>query len=251
MRARVRHISPGSLGFQVAMDARFLTGADNSAVSAWASRSSGLYGATAAGTAQPTLKTRSINGNNAVQFDGTTDVMAFEAGARAMLNGASGATAIAVVVVDNTGADATQVVFLFSSGSGAAPVRFSMRAFEASTPGASSLGRRLDADSAVQTSRAAGLTSSPCIAQSNADWAGNALTTRTNGGAQTSIGYSSGAGNVSATNSVAGNLGAQDAATNRLSGRIGAIAIATPLISQPVRMRLRQAFGFSFKIATA
>lgn len=250
MRARVRHISPGSLGFQVAMDARFLALSDNAAVATWSPRKNAAYGATAAGTAQPTYKANSINGLPAVQFDGTSDCMNFDSGALALPNGSAGLVAIAVAVCDNAAADATQNVIFFSNGLLNSSTRFAMRAAVSNAASLSSTGRRLDADTLAGTGNISGATA-PGVWQVFADWAGNSLQCRMNGGNAVSTTYSSGAGNCSATNSVAANLGGQATSASRLSGRIAAVAIGSPLLGQPVRMRVRQALGFSFKIATA
>lgn len=250
MRARVRHISPGSLGFQIALDARFISAADNSSLATWSARKNALYGATAAGTAQPTFKASSINGFPAVQFDGTSDCMDFDSGALALPNNSAGMVAIAVAVIDNAAADATQNVVFFSNGLLNSSSRFAMRAATSNTASLSGGGRRLDADTLVGTSNITGATTAG-VWQVYADWANNSLQCRMNGGNAVSVAYSSGAGNCSPTNSVVAKLGGQATGASRLSGRIAAVAIGSPLLGQPVRMRVRQSFGFSFKIATA
>lgn len=232
------------------MDARFLALADNASVATWASRAGGLYGATAAGTAQPTYKARSVNGQPAVRFDGTSDCMDFDVAVRALTNNVAGIVAICVAVVDNAAADSNQNLVFLSSGSSAASGRFVLRAVVSGVAQAGLLGRRTDADTLATTSAIPGATSSPVVIQGFADWVGNLLAGRTNGGNQGSAVFSSGGGNSSATSSVAAKLGGQDATQVRFSGRMCAVVIGTPLIGQPVRMRVRQSFGFSFKIAT-
>lgn len=250
MRARARHFNPGNAGCQVAMDARFLALSDNASVATWASRPGGLYGATAAGTAQPTFKASSINGRPAVQFDGTSDCMDFEASVLGLTNAASGLVVIVVAVCDNAAADAAQNVVFISSNSATSSTRFAMRACVSSAASLSGAGRRLDADTLAATTNITG-TASPAVLQVYADWSGNSLQARLNGGSPVSSTFSSGAGSTSALNSLAAKLGGQATGANRLSGRIAAVAIGSPLLAQPLRMRIRQHYGFSFKIATA
>src|SRR5574343_124325 len=156
MRARVRHVSPGAMGCQIAVDARHIVASDNSSLATWSPRRSASYGATASGTAQPTYKASSINGLPAVQFDGTTDCMDFDAGALAMPNNATGMVAIGVVVCANAAADATQNAVFFSNGTVNSSTRLAMRGGMTSSASMNGAARRLDADSLVSTTNVSG-----------------------------------------------------------------------------------------------
>ncbi len=232
------------------MDARFISAADNSSLATWSPRKNAQYGASASGTAQPTFKAVSINGLPAVQFDGTSDCMDFDSGVLALPNSASGLLIIAVAVCDNAAADATQNAVFFSSGTANSSTRMAMRAATSNTAALSGSGRRLDADTLVGSTSITGATT-PGVWQAYADWTAGSLNVRLNGGTAVTVSYSSGGGNCSPTNSVVAKLGGQSTSTGRLSGRIGAVAIGSPLLAQPVRMRIRQHLGYSFKIATA
>jgi len=176
--------------------------------------------------------------------------MDFDAGARSMTNNISGLTAIAVVVVDGI-TDTTQNVVLWSTGTSTSSARFGLRAvFSSAAQGACS-GRRLDTDTLVGTGAVAGATTSPAIVQGYADWTNNVLACRTNGGAQGTVAFSSGGGNTSATSSLVAKLGAQDVSAVRFNGRIGAICVSPTLLAAPIRMRIRQHYAFSFRIASA
>lgn len=250
MRTRVRHFNPAHAGCQVALDARFLALANASAVASWPSRPGGLYGATASGTAQPTFLASSVNGQPAVQFDGTSDCMDLASGFLALPNAAAGMLIIAVAVCDNAAADATQNAVFISSGSAVSSTRMAMRAAVSNVAALSASGRRLDADSLVGTANATGATV-PGVWQVYSDWTGNSLQARLNGGTAVAVAYSSGAGNCSPTNSLAAKVGGQSTSTSRLSGRIAAVVISAPLLSQPLRMMIRQSLAYSFRIPTA
>ena len=237
------------MGCQIALDARHIVASDNDVLATWSPRRQASYGATAAGTAQPTYKASSINGRPSVQFDGTSDCMDFDSGALAMPNNATGMVAIGVVVCDNAAADATQNAVFFSNGLLNSSTRFAMRGANSSAASMNGAARRLDADSIIATGNVSG-TGSPAILQVYTDWANNLLSAAINGGTASTNTFTL-AGNCSATNSVVAKLGGQATSSARLSGRVGAIAIATPLLGLPLRKRIRMHFGFSFRIATA
>ena len=239
------------MGCQIALDARHISAADNSSLATWSARRGAAYGATATGTAQPTYKASSINGRPAVQFDGTTDCMDFDAGALGLQNNAAGMLVIAVAVTDNAAADATQNLVFFSNGLLNSSTRFALRIVQSGTAAANAAARRLDADSVVATLGASGATSTPCVIQGFADWTNNSLSCRVNGGTAVTATYSSGGGSTSATASLAARLGGQATSSARVSGRIAAICVGVPLLNTPLRMRIRQHYGFSFRIATA
>lgn len=250
MRARVRHLNPVTMGFQIAMDARFLSAANGASLAAWPSRPGTSIGATASGTAQPTFLERSINGLPAVQFDGSTDCMDFDSGALALPNSATGLLALVVGVSDNAALDSNQLAIFFSSGTSASAARFLFGMVSGNISRLNTGGRRLDADTLVGTGTVTG-TATPCVMQCMAEWSLGSVNGRLNGGNPVSTSYSSGAGNCSPTNSLAARLGGQSVTQQRLAGRISAVYISTPILSQPLRMRARQHLGFTFRIPTA
>jgi hypothetical protein len=176
--------------------------------------------------------------------------MDFDSGFLGLTNGSAGLLVIAVAVCDNAAADAAQNVVFISSNSATSSTRFAMRACVSSAASLSGAGRRLDADTLAATTNITG-TASPAILQVYSDWTGNSLQARLNGGNPVSATFSSGAGSASPTNSLAAKLGGQATGSNRLSGRIAAVAIGSPLMVQPLRLRIRQHYAFSFRIPTA
>jgi len=76
MRARHRHFNARDAGADLVLDARFIDQADNTAVSAWPDRSANNHTIeqTASGS-RPTFKLAQMNGNPAVQFDGSDDFL--------------------------------------------------------------------------------------------------------------------------------------------------------------------------------
>lgn len=76
MRARHRHFNPAHAGATLVLDARFISQADNSAVSSWASRPRGNFTMAQTNAAnQPTLQLAEVNGQPIVRFDGSNDIM--------------------------------------------------------------------------------------------------------------------------------------------------------------------------------
>jgi len=74
------------------------------AVSQWDDKSSNGFDVTATGTAQPTTGTRTINGLNALDFDGSTDIMA-TATAKKIVDASGYYTVWAVVECDSVTGD--------------------------------------------------------------------------------------------------------------------------------------------------
>jgi hypothetical protein len=76
MRARQRHFNPRNAGANLVLDARYINQANSTSISSWTDRSANSYTINQTTAAnQPTFKTREINGNSAVQFDGTSDFL--------------------------------------------------------------------------------------------------------------------------------------------------------------------------------
>jgi len=250
MHRRVRHLNPAQCGAQIALDARFITGvANGAALSAWASRPVAAIGATqGSGTQQPTYLASSINGRPAVQFDGSSDNMNFDAGALAITNNVASASITCVAVNDATSADSVQYV-VFLSVSGANNPRATLAAQFSSASEIRAQGRRLDAD-ANSNSASAGSPAAACIMSARHDYANNAQSAGRNGVFTASATYAGGAGNTSATNSNIARIGAISAAGSRLGGRIAAIVVAAPMLSTSLAKRIRESLGFSFRIAT-
>lgn len=249
MHRRVRHLNPAQCGAQIALDARFITGvSDGAALSSWSSRSVASIGATQSTPAQqPTFRAASINGRPAVEFDGTADNMNLDAAARSLTNNVGNLSAICVAVCDGTATDTTQTMVHFSVGTGGLS-RAALQ-FLTGSNGARMQGRRLDADTAATTGVASGGMGVGVYGM-RVDWSNNTTTANRNGVSTTSATFSSGAGNTSATNSVSAVVGAVSSASARLQGRIAAVAVAVPWFSLPMAKRIREHFGFSFRIAT-
>jgi len=76
MRARQRHFNARHAGADLVLDARFIDQADNTAVSSWPDRSANNHTIeqTTSGS-RPTFKLAQMNGNPAVQFDGSDDFL--------------------------------------------------------------------------------------------------------------------------------------------------------------------------------
>jgi hypothetical protein len=78
MRARQRHLNARDAGATMVLDARFLSGSDGDAIQTWTSRTSATYNMSqATSTKRPLLKlgANGINGQAAVLFDGSNDMM--------------------------------------------------------------------------------------------------------------------------------------------------------------------------------
>ncbi len=250
LNRRVRHLNPAQCGTgcQVVLDARTITPqTDNTTLETWVGRSGTSINATQATALQrPVYRSSSISGRPAVQFDGASTN--YNLAALAVTNGASSGMAIGVVVVDAISDNPANMLFT-STGTGSTSTRWSVRASVA-TAAANSAWRRTDAGSAATTANT-GTTSATCVLQSFADWANNALVTSVNGVDGATQTNPDGAGTVSATNALACRIGALSSSVNRLGGRIGAVVIAVPALPAPLRKRIRQSLGYSFRIATA
>ena len=75
VRARHRHFTHKAAGAVVAYDARYLTESDGTALQTWTDRAGGYNATEATSTKRPLVKTgaNGINGQTALQFDGTND----------------------------------------------------------------------------------------------------------------------------------------------------------------------------------
>jgi len=79
MRARQRHLNPGSAGASAAYDSRFgFSVADGTAISTWEDRTANNNDASQSTEAnRPTYETNELNGQPAIKFDGSNDRMTF------------------------------------------------------------------------------------------------------------------------------------------------------------------------------
>lgn len=84
-------------------------------VDTWDDKSGNGYNATSSTSARPTTGTRTINGKNAFDFDGTSDFMSLPAGVLSLPSGAN--TIFITFQADNTG-DAQQELLAMLSGGG-------------------------------------------------------------------------------------------------------------------------------------
>jgi len=75
MHRRARHLNPIHAGALISVDSRFLSGTNGSSVSTWSGRAGQSGDFTASGTNQPTYNTGKNGGNPAVTFDGSNDIM--------------------------------------------------------------------------------------------------------------------------------------------------------------------------------
>lgn len=107
-------------------------------VSQWNDKSGKGYNATqGTGTSQPVTGLRSINGKNAIKFDGTDDFVNINTGLRSMLTGTN-QTAFSVCATDSTAGVQAHFV-LNNGGSPALKHSFENTGFSASTQGAGGL----------------------------------------------------------------------------------------------------------------
>lgn len=252
MSRRVRHLNPAQCGAQIALDARFITGvADGAALSAWSGRAnSSISASQGTGVSQPLYRGSSINGRPAVDFDGSNDFMDLYAGALSLTNGASTGDMISVVIQDASATAATVPFAMFSHGASAAASRFWIVCRSSGVDGMYSVGRRLDGDAPIATV-SAGNISNASVAESRARWNNGNHFAAINGVVTIAANYSSGAGTVSATNSLAAQIGGNSALSAYFNGKISAVVVVVPAFSDAVRRRIRQSLGFSYRIATA
>jgi hypothetical protein len=76
MRARQRHFNPAHAGATLALDARYIDQANDSAVSTWSALPRSNFSLSQSNAAaRPLLKLAALNGQNTVRFDGSNDVM--------------------------------------------------------------------------------------------------------------------------------------------------------------------------------
>lgn len=250
MHRRVRHFNAAQAGAKIVLDARFISGvADGAALATWSSRPVATINATqGTGSSQPTYRASQINGRPAVQFDGTGDFMSLDAAALSLTNNIAGAFVCAVSQHLASG-DADQLCCIFSTGSSAAAARISMSSRSAAGNLTRSQSRRLDADSLVNSGFLT-TQSVPVVLSGMFDFAGGTFTHQVNGANSTAGSYAL-AGNTSATNSLAANIGAVSAASTRLNGYLSAFVFFNTLPDIAIRRRVRQHLGFSFRIATS
>ena len=253
MHRRVRHLNPAQCGAQIALDARFITGvADGAALSSWNARPNSSISATQANASgQPTYRASQINGRPSLEFDGSTDVLVLSAAAASLTNNVGSADSIAVLQKTGAG-DSIQTVITLSGSTGHS--RLNILSRNASSDVVAQLGRRLDADGSATST--GGSSTNPVIGEGRARWSSGFQNVATNGVASANSNYSSGSGNTSATNSAATLIGAFSltagvAGSIRHLGYISAVVVAVPAFSDPVRNRIRQSLGFSYRIATA
>lgn len=71
---RARHLNPNAAGATLVYDARFISGANGSAIATWSNRASASYDMVQSSASQkPILRYAQQAGNNAAEFNGATD----------------------------------------------------------------------------------------------------------------------------------------------------------------------------------
>jgi hypothetical protein len=171
---------------------------------------------------QPAWSLDADNGFNGLLFNGSNNFMSIND--LPIFNGQTAGTLIAVAKdLARSAGDATHNVVFISTGASATFSRSGIITRITSTDFFGANGRRLDADTTVISSSAS--SNGYNFLANLSIWAANTLTLISNGTTATSANYSSGGGIVSASDSLAFNIGAINATTNRLNGYIGEIVI--------------------------
>lgn len=249
---RTRHLRLHATGCQVNLDARRITGiADGAVVDAWPAGLGTSITASASGASRPLYTLSAVNGRPGLDFDGSDDFMDLSAGGLALTNGASSVMITVVSVSDNAGDTAQNCVHL-SIGSSAGSSRASLRTRDGGISRTDSSSRRLDADSSVSPGSvgSSGSNLSPNISSLRCDWVNDSAIHSQNGVDSSPVAFSSGAGTVSATDSVAARVGAATAAANRTDGRISHVLCASPMPGVYVRKRIRTCLSRTYRIPT-
>lgn len=250
MSRRIRHLNPAQCGAQIALDARFLSGiADGADVSTWTSRAVATITASQGTLAnRPLYRLSGINGQPAVDFDGSNDIMSLSAGANTLTRNAASCDILCPALKDGNTA-ANSIAVFFSTGDSTSETRLNLTTRVSSVDNVNGSTRRLDSDASATVSGNAGTINSPSIAEVNARWSTGTINSAVNGVKGTD-GTLPSSGSTSNITSLASNLGALPASSVYLDGRLGAVVVAVPAFSAPLRSRVRQSLGFSFRIAT-
>ena len=250
MHRRSRHINPAQAGAQIALDARFISGqADNTTLETWTTRAVASLSATQVTSGQrPTYRNPSINGQPALVFDGVDDSLEFSGAALALTTGATSITAL-MVCQSTSVTDAVEYAFFTSHNGSATSNRFSARLVDTSIQRVAASVRRLDGDSNVVTSTA-GSPVNPCIVRIASDYAGGSASCGINGGAATTIAFSSGGGSGPAANSLNMRIGAANSTTGRLVGKFSMLFVIKPTPSLSLIKRIRHHMAYSYKITS-
>jgi hypothetical protein len=227
-------------GLHIWLDAQAITGlADGAAVSTWSDRSGFGNDATqGTGTAQPTYKTKGLNGFPSVRFDGSTDWLTIlGADALALTNNATGLSVFAVInLTDVVSATSRQIITFSTSTETNARMKLGQR--NATNNFWDISGRRLDADVQQNLLGAAFTQVGSQIISGIVDWANsNADVWRNSFNEATTTAWFVD-GNTSATNSISVIVGAKHtgaAPAEFWVGDIGEIIVYNRAVTQSER----------------
>jgi hypothetical protein len=168
-------------------------------VSQWDDKSgSGLHIIQNTGSEKPTTGTRTINGKNVIDYDGTTDII-FEANNDMFRNVGSGMIIGVVKTDDGTGVEVVAKVLTPSFPNARAEMRFDTSKF-------SGAGRRLDGDTTVELDAAATFDTNEHVFGILFDWANAEMNFSIDGTLETAQAFQT-AGNTSDTDSLQLNIG--------------------------------------------
>jgi hypothetical protein len=218
--------TPSSLpGLQLWFKADALSLNDGDPVGTWADSSGHGWDATEA-TNRPTFKTNILNGKPIVRFDGVNDTLKIASGANSIFQNVGSGTIIAVCADTNpTGGGVAHNVFNVTTNPVGTLARAGLYTRQASVSQFSSRGRRLDADTGVNSFGTFASGFHMVVGQFN--WAQNTNTLYLDGVAQTPTGFSSGGGN---TQNLASN-GVYISDANFFPGDIAEVIAFQPALS--------------------
>lgn len=242
MGRRVRHVihNVANAGAQVALLGN--VGVSGSPVDTWTGLPGTTINATGSGAARPTTTT--LNGQGALLFDGTDDLLTMSAGAASLFQNIGQGRVFAVCSdTNNAGGTAGHPVTLWSAGAGASRHQLATRF--TSTSGCYLFIRRLDAD-ALATSGPLGSGAGAVILEANHDWSGNAHTVVRSGLVGTVATTPSGGGLTSNTASATTRIAASGASF--FPGPIAAVIATNQAWSTQLAKRFRHSLGFYYKI---
>lgn len=228
----IHYFSPMDVsGLKIWLKADALTLNDNDPVTTWTDSSGNGFSPTQSTAGlKPLFKTAILNGFPIVRFDGSDDQLDFSGSALAVFNNvASGTLVVVCSDTNNAGGDTDHTVAGFCTNS-TTNARIIAETRLGGVSQFDSRARRLDTDTAVTATKAFVSGFHTIYADNN--WTGNSNTVYVDNVAGTSIGYVSGAGNTSATNSGAASVGGRGAsATSSFPGDVAEVLAYVPRLS--------------------
>lgn len=187
--------------------------------------------------AQSGVNPAGLIGASVLQFDGVDDFLDLDATFLSYFNNKSNGY-LAAVYRDTNQASTTSHPVVYFSSNVASGGRFGIFGRTSAVNGPSTSGRRLDADTLVSVTS---VDSGYRVLAAKANWAQDALVLRVNASQIGTVGYSSGAGSTSATDSAVARIGRAD--TAYFPGRIGMLAFADRAVTDLESLYIEKAMG--------